>query len=309
MQSRNHKFTQTGTVPTAKRWSRRTLRRSVTGVLVAAVMATSALPAQAAPQPKLSTQGSIDAPARTQISFEHIPTGTHFGTANETEARPGLSIVKLYIADYVFQHGSATDWSRATQMIRVSDDALARELYSRYPSSINATAATYGLTNTRGAAHWGYSTTSTRDTVRFLAAKQRRNPLDPVLLAMASAAPVAADGYRQDYGTATLPEVTGSKWGWSDDRRSIHASASIGSNFAIAAHTFGTKETHTQDVQAAFGPQPLPQRLQPQPPQLESPALPGMPGWPGVPGWPAVPGLLEAPALPAIPGLRSPGFS
>ena len=186
MQSRNHKFTQTGTVPTAKRWSRRTLRRSVTGVLVAAVMATSALPAQAAPQPKLSTQGSID--------------------------------------------------------------ALARELYSRYPSSINATAA-------------------------------------------------------------TLPEVTGSKWGWSDDRRSIHASASIGSNFAIAAHTFGTKETHTQDVQAAFGPQPLPQRLQPQPPQLESPALPGMPGWPGVPGWPAVPGLLEAPALPAIPGLRSPGFS
>ena len=248
MQSRNHKFTQTGTVPTVRRWSRRTLRRSVTGVLVAAVMATSALPAQAAPQPKLSTQGSIDAPARTQISFEHIPTGTHFGTANETEARPGLSIVKLYIADYVFQHGSATDWSRATQMIRVSDDALARELYSRYPSSINATAA-------------------------------------------------------------TLPEVTGSKWGWSDDRRSIHASASIGSNFAIAAHTFGTKETHTQDVQAAFGPQPLPQRLQPQPPQLESPALPGMPGWPGVPGWPAVPGLLEAPALPAIPGLRSPGFS
>ena len=230
----------------------RAIRLGLTGVIAVTSLPLAAGNVTAAPQPKLTPQGTIDAPGRTQISFTHTPSGAHYGTANENEARPGLSIVKLYIADYVFKHGTEADKAKATQMIRYSDDNIASELYGRYPDSINATAREYGLSNTHGAGHWGNSTTSSADTVKFLEAKKRENPSDPVLVAMNTASPVAADGYRQDYGTATLPGVIGTKWGWSDDRQSIHASASIGPDFSVAANTYGTKETHTSDVQNAF---------------------------------------------------------
>jgi len=117
-------------------------------------------------------------------------------------------------------------------------------------------------------------------------AKKRENPSDPVLVAMNTASPVAADGYRQDYGTATLPGVIGTKWGWSDDRQSIHASASIGPDFSVAANTYGTKET--------------------------TPSLPGLPDSPSLPNIPNLPespnlgellNLPETPQLPQIPGL------
>lgn len=272
----------------------RGIRLGLTGVIAVASLPLVAGNAAAAPQPKLTPQGTINAPGRTQISFTHTPTGVHYGTANEHESRPGLSIVKLYIADYVFKHGSEADKAKATQMIRYSDDNIARELYGRYPDSINATARAYGLGNTHGAGHWGNSTTSSADTVKFLEAKKRENPVDPVLVAMSTASPVAADGYRQDYGTATLPGVIGTKWGWSDDRRSVHASASIGPSFSVAANTYGTKEAHTGDVQNAFDG------------TLGTPALPALPEIPNLPESPNLGELLnlpESPQLPQIPGL------
>lgn len=285
--------------------SSRRANRPIRAGLVAALLAAASLPtatatALAAPQPRLNPQGVIEAPARTQISFNHTATGFHAGTANENEARPGLSIVKLYIADYVFKHGSPEDKAKATQMIRTSDDAIASELYGRYPDSINATARDYGLANTHGASHWGNSTTSSRDTADFLAAKKRENPADPVLVAMKTASPVAADGYAQDYGTGTLPGVNGTKWGWSDDRSSVHASASIGPDFTVAANTYGPKDAHTADVQGAF--------------DAPTPVLPGLPGLPNIPGLPESPGLPSLPGLPefgewppASPGLPSIG--
>lgn len=272
----------------------RTIRMGLTGVIAVTSLPLAAGNVAAAPQPKLTPQGTIDAPGRTQISFTHTPSGTHYGTANENEARPGLSIVKLYIADYVFKHGTEADKAKATEMVRYSDDNIASELYGRYPDSINATAREYGLSNTHGAGHWGKSTTSSADTVKFLEAKKRENTSDPVLVAMSTASPVAADGYRQDYGTATLPGVIGTKWGWSDDRQSVHASASIGPNFSVAANTYGTKETHTSDVQNAFDG------------TLGTPSLPDIPGVPNLPESPNLGELLnlpESPQLPQIPGL------
>ncbi|MFE1537657.1 hypothetical protein ACFWIF_04610, partial [Corynebacterium bovis] len=100
----------------------------------------------------------------------------------------------MYIADYVFTHGDPADRDAATQMLRFSDDATASRLYAKYPQSITDTAAAYGLTDTRAAAHWGNSTTSTADSVRYLEAKKRQNMTDPVLTALATASPVAADG-------------------------------------------------------------------------------------------------------------------
>ncbi|WP_255468453.1 class A beta-lactamase-related serine hydrolase [Corynebacterium sp. LK29] len=272
----------------------RAIRMGLTGVIAVTSLPLAAGNVAAAPQPKLTPQGTIDAPGRTQISFTHTPSGTHYGTANENEARPGLSIVKLYIADYVFKHGTEADKAKATEMIRYSDDNIASELYGRYPDSINATAREYGLSNTHDAGHWGNSTTSSADTVKFLEAKKRENTSDPVLVAMSTASPVAADDYRQDYGTATLPGVIGTKWGWSDDRQSVHASASIGPDFSVAANTYGTKETHTSDVQNAFDG------------TLGTPSLPDIPGVPNLPESPNLGELLnlpETPQLPQIPGL------
>ena len=64
---------------------------------------------------------------------------------------------------------------------------------------------------------------------------------------MATAAPVAADGYRQDFGTSRIPGVIGTKFGWSDNRR-IHASVSTAPEFTVAANTYGDAATHTADV-------------------------------------------------------------
>ncbi|MDN8624636.1 MULTISPECIES: hypothetical protein [Corynebacterium] len=234
-------------------------------VLSGAVIAAAALfaptvaspsGASAAPVPNVDQDGNIAAPARTQISFHNTLTGHHVGTLNEHESRPGLSLVKMYIADYVFEHGSPEDRAKATQMLRFSDDNIASELYAKYPNSINDRAGKYHLADTHGAPHWGDSTTSTADSVAYLEAKKRENPLDPVLTALATASPVAADGYKQDYGTATLPGVVGTKWGWSDDRSSVNASASFGPFFSVSASTYGPSQQLTDDVQGAFTSQP-----------------------------------------------------
>ncbi|WKD60145.1 hypothetical protein CCICO_00410 [Corynebacterium ciconiae DSM 44920] len=236
------------------RVSRRVVAAVSTAVIASAAAPLLATSAAAAPVPRTNPNGTISAPGRTQISFEHTLTGFHAGTANEHESRPGLSIVKMYIADYVFTHGTPEEKAQATQMLRTSDDRIASQLYAKYPQSINATASAYGLRDTHGAAHWGNSTTSTADSVKYLEAKKRQNPADPVLVALATASPVAADGYAQNFGTSTLPGVIGTKWGWSDDRRSFHASASYGHDFSVAAATHGPAAQLTHDVQSAFAP-------------------------------------------------------
>nr|WP_235840668.1 hypothetical protein [Corynebacterium liangguodongii] len=230
-------------------------------------------------------------PPRTSMSFAHSPTGFRVGTANEHESRPGLSLVKLYIADYVFDHGTPADQARAYTMLQTSDDAIAASLYAAYPDSIALTARKYGLGDTHAADHWGNSTTSTYDAVAFLEARKRDHGLgDPILSALASASPVAADGYRQDYGTAVLPGVIGTKWGWSDDRASLHASASFGTDFSVAAHTFGPASQLTADVIAAFpgpaqaAPSPIHQAIDAAASGAHSAVDNAAGAWGGVPG-------------------------
>lgn len=193
-------------------------------------------------------------PERTAITFTDTHTGITVGTAGHTEARPGLSTVKLYMADHVLLHGDGSDWDRerAEAMVRYSDDRAADELFAKYPESIDAPARDYGLTATVGAGYWGDALTSTADTVRFLEIKQQTDPASPVLEWMRTADPVAADGTVQNWGTALLPGAEGSKWGWADHGAPMVNSATIGSGFAVAASTYGTAQDQTDDVLAAF---------------------------------------------------------
>src|SRR5699024_4522700 len=204
-------------------------------VATAATLATA--PASAAPRPVQDPQGFIVSPARTQISFTYSPTGFVAGTRNQHEARPGPSTVKHDIADYVFKHGTPADKARASEMIRTSSDAIASQLYRKYPQSISSTARTYGLRNTHANAHWGYARTSSYDSVKFVEAKKRRNSNDPVLVASRPAPPRAADGYAQNSGTAALQGAGGTKWGWPADRRSVHASVSYGGGTSPSPRT------------------------------------------------------------------------
>lgn len=232
----------------------------------------------AAPASALPVPGDFaDVPSRTSLSFVHSPTGLRVGTGNENEARPGLSTVKLYMADYAVRRGdgSPADLDAAARMVQLSDDGAASTLDSKYPQAIDATAAEYGLTSTSRGGFWGSSYTSTADTVTFLEAKKRSDPSSPVLRWMNSSAPVAADGTNQDWGTGELADSTGTKWGWADDSSSVVASASIGDEFSVAANTYGPPSAQTQDVLDALGSFDL----TPPPAPLPSPVLPDIDQW------------------------------
>lgn len=224
-------------------------------LIAAACSAAVSAPATAQPGPE---QGTSIAPSdsvspRSAISLR-TPIGIEWGTANENEPRSALSMSKLYLADYALRHGdgSAEDRVNAERMIRYSDDAAADAVEAKYPQAIAAIAAEYGLEQTRPGAGWGTSTTSTADLADFLTAKQATDPTSPILGWMATAAPTAADGTRQDWGTAELPGVQGSKWGWSDMMPPEVASASFGPGFSVAAHTRGGPADQTADVLGAL---------------------------------------------------------
>ena len=185
----------------------------------------------------------------SQISFLRLSDGERAGTATERFARPALSLIKLYIAEYVIENGTFAEQYAAIDMISSSDDRTAGELYREYPESIDEVAKKYGLLSTRAHDRWGYSVTSTYDVVSFIAQLIDEDPTHPILVAMAEATPVAADGYGQDFGTSVLPGVIGTKWGWSDDR-DLHSSVSFGENFVVAAAVTGDADDLTELVES-----------------------------------------------------------
>ncbi|MGN0122838.1 MAG: hypothetical protein ACI38R_06355, partial [Rhodococcus sp. (in: high G+C Gram-positive bacteria)] len=127
--------------------------------------------------------------------------------------------------------------------------------------------------------------------VTYLETKKRTDPGSPVLAAMATAYDTAADGYPQDYGTALIAGVIGTKWGWSDDR-SFHASASFGPDFSVAASTYGSAGQLSEHVLGAFteGAPPAPET---------GPSLQDCPPL----GWLAGDPLLGPPAQDLLDGL------
>ncbi|WP_246817100.1 hypothetical protein [Corynebacterium sp. HMSC078H07] len=181
------------------------------------------------------------------ITYYRIETGMHMGSPTEHTPRYALSLIKLYIATYVIEHGSFEDKYVALDMIADSSDESAGRLFKKYPRSIDSIAKEYGLTSTSAGKDWGHSKTSTYDVVRFIVQLMEDDPTHPVLVAMAHADEVSADGYQQDYGTAALSDVVGTKWGWSDSK-DRHSSVSFSENFVVAASIEGSADELTSYV-------------------------------------------------------------
>lgn len=181
------------------------------------------------------------------ITYYRIETGMHMGSPTEHTPRYALSLIKLYIATYVIEHGSFEDKYVALGMIADSSDESAGKLFKKYPRSIDSIAKEYGLTSTSAGKDWGHSKTSTYDVVRFIVQLMEDDPTHPVLVVMAHADEVSADGYQQDYGTAVLSDVVGTKWGWSDSK-DRHSSVSFSENFVVAASIEGSADELTSYV-------------------------------------------------------------
>lgn len=183
------------------------------------------------------------------ISYIRLHDGMYMGSAAEHDPRPALSLIKLYIATYVIEQGEYEDKYEALGMIASSSDKSAEELFKKYPDSIDKIAKEYDLESTKAGETWGYSETSTYDVASFISQLIKRDETHPVLVAMAHADPVSEDGYDQDYGTAKLSNVVGSKWGWSNDK-SINSSVSFGKNFVAAASINGSADDLTDYVKS-----------------------------------------------------------
>lgn len=194
---------------------------------------------------------SFDDPLAYQLTYVDLRDGVHVGSSNEYVSRAALSLIKLYIAQYVIQHGDADEQAEALKMIRNSDDDIATELYEKYPESIEEIAAQYHLTGTVADPRWGYSLSSTYDVAFFLAQLMREDYNSPVLAAMREADAVAKDGTAQDYGTAVLPGVVGTKYAWSNDK-DLFATASYGHDFIVVASNYGSAEDLTRLVEQQF---------------------------------------------------------
>ncbi|KQB87136.1 hypothetical protein [Corynebacterium lowii] len=195
-------------------------------------------------------------PERTQMTL-NIQGGPTIATANAAESRPALSLSKLYLGYWVLAHGAPEDAARVENMIRYSEDHTASTLDARYRQAIPEVIAQFNLVSTHYNGFWGNTTTSTNDVTTFLNATSNDPVARPLFEGMRTAAPVAADGYAQDYGTALLPGVLGTKFGWADDH-SMHATASFGPGFSVAASTYGPASQLTEDVQGAVIPDALP---------------------------------------------------
>lgn len=213
-----------------------------------AVVSASAAAVAVAPAASALVFDQAAVPARTQVTVLN-DNGSVFRTANAGQVGPAESLSKLLLAQWVLQHGAPQDKALVDRMIRFSDDGIASRLDRAYPQAIPGIIGAYGLGATSYNGYWGNVTTSTDDMARFVQAIKNDPVAQPIISAMAHVAPVAADGYRQDYGTATIPGVWGTKFGWADDG-SINLTASLGPDYVVVARTYGPAGQLTADIGA-----------------------------------------------------------
>lgn len=185
-------------------------------------------------------------PARTEVAVFDGATGSWSGS-NATRPGPSLSLAKLYLGYAVIAAGDPADAAKVPHMIATSDDAVASSLDATYPGAIDWTITRFGLTGTTAGPTWGWGSTTMSDVAYFVQAIRDDPVGQPILEGMRAATPVAADGYRQNYGTSTIDGVWATKFGWDDDGL-INATVSVGRDFVVAARTTGPADQLTADL-------------------------------------------------------------
>ncbi|MFC4157340.1 hypothetical protein ACFOX2_10595 [Corynebacterium marambiense] len=240
-----------------------------TRTLLASLLA-AACGALVAPSADALTLNPWAVPDRTEISVRNVD-GTVFSVRGDRPG-PALSLAKLYLAYGVLAAGDPADRDAVTHMIRTSDDLTASRLSAKHPTAIADTINRFGLRQSHAGPNWGSGVTTTDDVVRFLTAVRDDPTAAPIVGAMATASPFAADGYHQNYGTATLPGAWATKFAWSDDG-TVNATGTYGNGWTAAARTYGPPDQLTRDVHAAVGESPAPQA-----PELAGPP-PGSSSW------------------------------
>ena len=218
---------------------------------MAAGCAVAAIAGTAAPAAALTLPAGPVA-ARTNIAIINND-GQVSATAGAEQPGPALSLAKLYLGYWVLAHGDVADKAVVPQMIRFSDDGIAARLDSRYPTAIGDVMRDFGLRQSHPGPNWGFATTSMMDGARFLQQIRLDPVAAPMIQAMATAAPVAADGYHQDFGTSRIPGVWATKYGWSDEG-DVNATASFGPDYVIVARTYGPPQQLTADLGGLVGP-------------------------------------------------------
>lgn len=216
--------------------------------MLALVVAVGLAPAAEAMDVKPGAAGG-----RTAVAVYH-PNGSWTGSPDAHQARPALSLSKLYLGYWVLRHGHPGDKAQVEHMIRVSSDGVAAQLDRKYPHAIDAVARDFGLQNTARRGRWGNTATSAYDVAKFVSMIRNDPVAFPIIQGMRTAAPFAQDGFPQDYGTSRLPGAEGTKFGWSDDRSSYTATVSFGPGWTAAAMTVGDKGANTHDALALIDP-------------------------------------------------------
>ncbi len=188
---------------------------------------------------------------RTALAVVH-PDGRVSISPEAEEARPALSLAKLYLGYYVLYHGTDEEKDQVEKMISSSDDAIAGQLDRAHPGAIDEIADDFDLDQTTRVGSWGRTQTSARDLATFISSIVWDPVAKPLFAGMEKQSDVASDGFIQGFGTARLDRVKGSKMGWSDDRGSATGSVSWGEigkeTWAVAALTYGTAYENTVDT-------------------------------------------------------------
>lgn len=218
-------------------------------------------PSFCTPEFKIPRPERLRAPERS-IVVVRVP-GHTFGTKNSGDPIPGLSLIKLIMADWVLSNRDpdSDEIARLKRMIVDSNDESADKIWEKYGEKmITEQVRKYHLQDTKPEDHrWGYTESSLPDLALFVSTLRAENPGSPVLWWMRSPARKAADGTVQYWGTGTLPGVYGSKYGWDNDG-SVVASLSYGPGFVVASFTIGDADDQTEDVHEAMARVPYFQR-------------------------------------------------
>jgi len=165
---------------------------------------------------------------------------------------PSASMVKLFLAEDVLRRArtgtvvlGAQDRQLLARMISSSDDPAASAVWVRFdgPRTVRAVALRYDLTGTSPPVRpgqWGETMTTARDLARFLVllpVLAHPDDVAQLMTWMASATPIAADGFDQRFGLfGTLPGGPAVKQGWMccvGGNRHLHSVAVLGTQVVV----------------------------------------------------------------------------